>query len=309
MRKNTGNGNGEDAFREWLSDNLRYIVLCIVVMIAIVAAVTVSSLIDGVRNGFGQRRFQGNAEDAAEARHLHDTLRASVRRHLLNLDTMSAVDRVQTAQAMAIHYGLFEPAEARQAFDVLLELIENNGGSFDCGILGMRVIFHVLSRFGRSDLAFRMITKKDFPSYGYLIAHGATTLWELMSSIERVQSSCNHHFFGDVASWFIQYVGGIRQNPFGEDVNEVHIAPSFIDALDHAAASLETPTGVVRSSWRRDGEDILLDVEIPDGMRGELRLMPGWKTDEGYTSLTLDGKKQIRIFPADKPDILRRFAK
>jgi hypothetical protein len=44
-------------------------------------------------------------------------------------------------------------------------------------------------------------------------------------------------------------------------------------------------------------------------MRGELRLEPGWKTDEGFTSLALAGKKQIRIFPAAKPDILRRFAK
>jgi len=251
----------------------------------------------------------GMTDEAAYCGRLADELRASARRYLLNLDTMSAIDRVQTAQAMAIHYGLFEPAENRQAFDVLLELIENNGGSFDCGIYGLRVIFHALSRFGRSDLAFRMITKKDFPSYGYPIAHGATTLWELMSPIERVQSSCNHHFFGDVASWFIQRLAGIRLNPFGEDVSEVHIAPCFVDALDYAEAALEAPAGIIRSAWRRDGEDILLDVTIPTGMSAELRLEAGWQTDEGYTSLPLFGHRLIRIFPASKPNILRRFAK
>ena len=55
---------------------------------------------------------------------------------------------------------------------MLLALIENNGGSFDCGIFGLCVIFHVLSRFEWSDLAFNMITKPEFPSYGYPIAYG-----------------------------------------------------------------------------------------------------------------------------------------
>lgn len=137
--------------------------------------------------------------------------------------------------------GVFEPSERQQAFEVLLKLIDENHGSLDCGIYGLRVIFHVLSRFGRSGLAFNMITKPDFPSYGYQIAHGATTRWELMSPIEYCQSSCNHHFFGDVASWFIQRLAGIRQNPFGEDV--------------------------------------LLDVTVPSGMTAELRLEAGWQTE------------------------------
>ena len=236
-------------------------------------------------------------------------LRAAARRYILNLDTMTAVCRCQTAQAMAIYYGLFEPAERRQALDVLLALIDENGGSFDCGIYGLRVIFHVLSRFGHSDLAFRMITKPDYPSYGYTIAHGATTLWELMSPIEYVQSSCDHHFFGDVASWFIQHPAGIRLNPFGEDVNEVQIAPSFVSALDHVSASLEAPAGTVYTSWHRDGEDILLDVTIPAGMTAELRLEAGWQTEEGYTVLPLADSMSLRLLPVSKPNVMRRFAK
>lgn len=254
-------------------------------------------------------RAMGMADESAYCENLSTELRASARKYLVNLDTMSAIDRVQTAQAMAIYYGLFEPAEVRQAFDVLLTLIDQNGGSFDCGIYGLRVIFHVLSRFERSDLAFRMITKPEFPSYGYPIVHGATTLWELMSPIECGQSSCNHHFFGDVASWFIQRLAGIRLNPFDENVNEVHIAPAFVNQLDHAAASLEAPAGIIRAAWRRDGEDVLLDVTIPDGMSAELRLESGWQTEEGYTSLPLAETETLRILPVSKPNILRRFAK
>ncbi len=251
----------------------------------------------------------GQEDEAAFARRIHDDLRAAARKYLLNLDGMCALYRCQTAQAMALYYDLFEPAERMTAFQVLLRLIEENDGHFDCGIHGLRVIFHVLSRFGRSDLAFRMITRPEFPSYGYWIAQGATTLWELFSPIERVQSSCNHHFTGDIASWFLQNLAGIRLNPYDENPREVRIAPSFIGALDSASGALDTIAGRVSASWRREGKDILLDVDIPQEMTAWLCLESGWQTDEGFTALPLVGQAHLRIFPVSKPDVLRRFAR
>ncbi len=255
-------------------------------------------------------RAIGMDHEADYAQQLSNSLRTSIRRYLLNLDTMTAVDYAQTAQAMAIHYGLFEPAEARQAFDVLVRQIEDNNGSFDCGIFGLRVIFHVLSRFGRSDLAFRMITKPDYPSYGYLISNGATTLWEAISPIEWEQTSCNHHFFGDVASWFIQRLAGIQLNPNGTDPNEVYISPCFINDLDHVTASLEAPAGIIRVAWHRVEDEIDLDISIPDGMNNvELRLEPQWQTTKGYSAGPITRSMTLRILPRCKPNHLKVFAK
>ncbi|MEI4872823.1 hypothetical protein Q8G47_29285, partial [Klebsiella pneumoniae] len=81
-------------------------------------------------------------------------------------------------QAMAIHYGLFEKEEREKAFDVLLELIRKENNRLDTGVLGGRVLFHVLSEFGESDLAYKMIVGPEYPSYGNWIERGATTLWE-----------------------------------------------------------------------------------------------------------------------------------
>ncbi len=251
----------------------------------------------------------GQGDEAAYARRLRDGLRASARKYLLNLDTLCAAARCQTAQAMALYYGLFEPGEAPIAFGHLVKLIEENGGAFDCGIQGLRVIFHVLSRFGRSDLALKMIVGPGFPSYGYWIAHGATTLWELIMPIGCLQSSCNHHFTGDVASWFIRWLAGIQLNPYGEDPREVRIAPSFVDVLTSASGEVETVAGPVRSAWRREGDDILLETSIPEGVRAELRLESGWQTEEGFTVLPLAGQTALRLLPITKPDILRLFDK
>ena len=80
---------------------------------------------------------------------------------------------------MAIYYNIFEPAERKAAFEQLINLIEEQEYHLDVGVLGGRVLFHVLTEFGYSDLAFSMITRPDYPSYGNWIARGATTLWEV----------------------------------------------------------------------------------------------------------------------------------
>ena len=92
------------------------------------------------------------------------------------------------------------------------------------------MIFHVLSRFGYSDLAFKMITREDYPSYGNWVKRGATTLRE--NFLPDNVASMNHHFWGDVSAWFIKCVAGIRPNPSKHNVNELKIAPSFIEKME-----------------------------------------------------------------------------
>ena len=99
--------------------------------------------------------------------------------------------------------------------------------------LGARVLFHVLAQFGQAELAFKMIVGPGFPSYGFWLENGATSLWENFRVSGRTASR-NHHFWGDIGSWFIRYLSGIRLNPLCRDVNRVDIAPCFVGALKYA---------------------------------------------------------------------------
>ena len=251
----------------------------------------------------------GLEEHSAFAGRLAKELKYAARKHLINLDTLCAKYRCQTAQAMAIYYKVFDYAEAKEAFKVLLEIIDECGGRIDCGALGLRVIFHTLTRFGKSDLALSMITRPEFPSYGYMIKHGATTLWELFNPIECVQSSCNHHFFGDIINWFIKSLAGIQFNPQNDDINYTVISPDFINGMDFAKCSLLTPCGWVRSEWERkpDG-NIKLKVSIPEGMRAEL-LLNGWQNEKGFTCQPLTGENEITLYPYSYHNSLRVYAK
>ena len=221
---------------------------------------------------------------AAFAKELHDSLRTAIRKHLIAPGTLLARGNCQTSQAMALFYGVYEPGEEPAAFARLLELIHTNGDRMDVGVLGSRVLFHVLSAFGQTELAYRMITTPEYPSYGYWIhTWGATSLFEdFVPKAYGACSSHNHHFWGDIASWFSRELAGLKINPYLRDCCEVEISPRPIDALSYAEAWHDFPGGRLLVRWERQGEEILLTLEIPEGVRGNLVLNRDWQTEEGY---------------------------
>ena len=218
-------------------------------------------------------------EEAAFARSESNKYRQSIRAHLIDFHTMRALGECQTSQAMCLYYGAFDKAEEAAAFNQLLEMVHAANDHIDVGVLGGRVIFHVLSRFGHSDLAYKMITREDFPSYGNWLKRGATTLWE--EFLPDSATSMNHHFWGDISAWFIKRVVGIQLNPEKHNVNTIKVKPSFIGALDYAAAYHDAPAGKIAVSWRRQGKTILLDVDIPDQLSATAELEPHFCFEDG----------------------------
>ena len=227
----------------------------------------------------------GMDAEAEYAENEANIYRAAIREHLIDYNTMTVYGSCQTCQAMGLYYGIFEKDEEKRAFENLLSFIHAKGNHFDVGVLGGRVIFHVLSKFGHSDLAFYMITRKEFPSYGNWIERGATTLWENFE--ENSVASMNHHFWGDISAWFIKILAGIKLNPNRNNVNQVEISPTFISALDYASAYHIAPAGKIASTWRRDGEEIILALAIPSGMDAEA-ILP-----EGYVFEDQSAQKQV----------------
>lgn len=217
------------------------------------------------------------------ARNFRARLFAKARQRLVDLNTMTALGSCQTSQAMAIYYDLFESGEKQTAFERLLKLIERDGTVMDVGVLGGRVLFHVLAEFGRADLAFRLITQRKFPSFGWLIDQGATTLWEnFMLPETKWLDSRNHQFWGDVTHWFISCLTGIQYN--GAD-QILDIRPQFIEALDYAEGYHIAPEGRIFVRWERKNTEIQLTVEIPKGLHGYI-LLPDSYTfeDEKYAN-------------------------
>lgn len=220
---------------------------------------------------------------------LYDNLYHAAREYLIDRNTFVVLGECQTSQSMAIFYNLFKEEEKKEAFDVLLRFIVESKDSMDVGILGARVLFHVLSSFDKTELAFQMITKKEFPSYGNWIEQGATSLWESFQHKGETPESKNHHFFGDISSWFIKNLAGIRINPQERNPKEISLKPHFIPSLSYAKAHYDMAIGRVSSFWTKENEQqIVWCIEVPKDCCGIMAL------PKGYCFVDGENKKELQ---------------
>lgn len=168
------------------------------------------------------------------------------RRELVDFETMTVNGNCQTSQAMALYYSVFTSEEFERAYIVLLDMINNNEGMHDCGILGCRVIFELLADNGNVDLALNMIISEKYPAFGNWIKRGATSLWEHFPRETDPFLSINHHFYGMISTFFYRQLAGIRI-----DENGIDIDPKYPNAIDWVEATHETNEVQIKVEWRR----------------------------------------------------------
>lgn len=222
------------------------------------------------------------------AQGLFRELRESARAELLDLDTMTVRGRTQTAQCMAIEFGLLTEEEQEKAFAVLLQIIEEAEGHLDTGCLGARIIFHVLAKRGKAELAYQMIVRPDYPSYGHwILSENCTALFEAFQKKEDSPNSKNHHFLGDISSWFFQYVAGVKINPHATDAKEVEISPNFISTLTHAEGYQNHMGGKLECAWKQTESGYTVTVTVPDTCFGMLRIPEGYVLPDGTKNTAL----------------------
>ena len=245
-------------------------------------------VMDCARKAGRMLRAVGMTEQAEFADIAYASLRRAIRENLIDFNTMTVLGSCQSAQAIALALDVFEPAEKSEAFTRLIEFIEQRDEHFDTGFYGARYLFHVLSDFGAEELAYHMITRTDAPSFGFWIKNGATTLYELFDEGDLCGASLNHHFWGEYSAWFMRVILGINVNPKATDPKNVDIAPKFLEKLEHAEGYYDTVCGKLSVSWKRDGDAVILNVTVPEGIYGTIKLPFGWRfenTDHAFRPL------------------------
>ena len=219
----------------------------------------------------------GLSNQAEFAENLYYETRKAIRDNLIDFNTMSVVGNSQTGQALGLAFDIFDISERKEAYNRLIDYIEEGDEHLYTGILGGRYVFNMLSDFGDAELAYHMITRPDYPSFGELVHRGFTTLPETFEPVGGQVNSLNHHFWGHITGWYLKAILGIRVNPTETDCNNINIKPNFISSLDFAEGYLETNCGKLEVKWVRENENIKLTVNCPEGIYGDLVLPAGYK--------------------------------
>lgn len=155
--------------------------------------------------------------------------------------------------------------------------IVQRGYHTTCGNLGYRHLFYRLSEAGYADILCKLLTNPEYPGWGYMLACGATTVWERWEAdVGTDMHSFNHPMFAAYDGFLFNYIAGIRTEECSGAFKEILIQPCFVRGLPDAEGILHTVRGDIRAAWRRENERIKLELSIPAGSRCTVRV-PGKK--------------------------------
>lgn len=163
--------------------------------------------------------------------------------------------------------------------NIVDKTINDFGGHVSTGVVGIQHLMRTLTWFGRGDMALKMATDDTYPSWGYMVRNGATTIWELWNgnTADPSMNSGNHvMLLGDLIIWYYEYLGGIHALAPGYSV--IELMPYPIEGLDHVNCSYNSVSGRIESNWRRKGDLFEWDILIPANTTAEVYL----PTANGY---------------------------
>ena len=249
-------------------------------------------------------------ESARRYSDLARRIRERFRIDYVNPDGSLKVD-TQTAYALALAHGMV--ADPRAAAERLVKMIADNDYRMTTGFLGTYPLLPVLSESGHHDLAVRLFQSRRFPSWGYEVENGATTIWERWNSYTKdkgffapAMNSFSHYAFGAVSEWMFSRLAGIRAADPG--YRRITIAPespspvsnSGQKPIDWVYASYLSIRGTIRR-WKRGGDAFTLEVTIPPntGATVSLPARNAASVTEGGKSVKVDsfvnGKASIAV--------------
>jgi alpha-L-rhamnosidase len=212
----------------------------------------------------------GKTEDAVKYRVLFENIKKAFAKKYI-LENGYTSEDTQTTYALALYFDLFPEGLALKGAARLAEKIQNNGFKFSAGFLGTKHVMLALSKFGFDDLAYTLFKQTEYPSWGYSVENGSTSIWERWNSYTKDDSensdlnakmnSFSHYAFGSVAEWMFQHAVGIDTEDAG--YRNIIIKPAVSKEMGSMQGSYRSINGIISSDWSWKGNKLVMNVEIP----------------------------------------------
>ena len=195
----------------------------------------------------------------------------------------------QTGYVLALHMNLLPQELRAAAAKKLVDKIHANHDLLATGFLGTPYLLEELTKAGYPELAYTLLLNTEYPSWGYMVKHGATTMWERWNGDQMMtdpgMNSFNHYAYGAVADWMYRYAAGIDATPLDAGFHTILLHPVFDRRLGNLDLRYQSPYGEIHSSWKVDGDKARWTVTIPPNASGWLSL-----TETEAATYTLNGK-------------------
>lgn len=238
----------------------------------------------------------GKPTEAAAYGKVAQGIRNAFNRTFFDSKTGEYANGTQAANAMALFLHLPAADERdKVAVNLTNDIVYYHNTHVTAGFIGVKFLLPALTEIGRTDLAYELAAQTTYPSWGYMVKQGATTLWELWEDKTGPgMNSHNHIMFGSVGAWFYRVLAGIDQEMNTAGYRHVRIEPQPVEDLRWASGSTSSIRGDVSASWSHSRGAIRLQVAIPVGADATVLIpqdvqMTGVTVREGDQVIWQDG--------------------
>jgi len=219
-------------------------------------------------------RILDKPEDAAYFEALSKDVKAAFVKRFVDADGKIECDS-QTAYLLALGFDLLPENLQSRALKHLEDAIKKADGHLRTGFVGTPLLTLVLTKFGRTDLAYEILLKETYPSWLFTLAQGATTMWERWNSYTHADgfgdvamNSFNHYAYGAIGKWMYATIGGLSAAEPGYKTALYAAEPG--GGISRAETSLETPYGLASSSWKIDGGKMFWHICVAPNAYGKI---------------------------------------
>ena len=210
----------------------------------------------------------GKDADAVTYEKLLERIKAAFNRAFVAADGRIK-GNTQTTYLMALGFDLLPPEKRPLAIKHLMGLIEERKMHLSTGFLGVNLLLPVLTEIGRTDVAYKLLQNNTYPSWGYSIKHGATTIWERWDGWtedkgfqDAGMNSFNHYAYGSCGQWMFSTMLGIDTD--GPGFQRLILRPRPGGGIQFAKGSYDSIHGRIAVDWRQEVSGALqLNVTIP----------------------------------------------
>ena len=226
--------------------------------------------------------ISGHPEDQQAFDESASKMKIAFNRKYFHAETGLYDNGTQTSSILPLAVGLAEEDQRKAIFDALIQKIETTAkGHVGTGLVGGQWLMQTLTENGRPDVACQIASQITYPSWGYMIQRGATTIWELWNgdTANPAMNSGNHlMLLGDFSTWLYENLAGIKSDPEHPGFKHIIVRPRVDSGLKFAKASHNSPYGKIATSWSCEGNAFTLHVSIPPNTTAEVYI-PAHRAD------------------------------
>ncbi len=216
----------------------------------------------------------GQKEDAQQYRTQAQAIKKAFNRKFFNMGKAFYGNNTQTANVLPLAFGLVPEKYHKKVLNNLIDnIMGKSKGHIGTGLIGAQWLMRVLTDNGRIDIAYKLASQTTYPGWGYMVKHGATTIWELWNGDtgNAAMNSRNHvMLLGDLIIWFYEDLAGIKSDRENPGFKHIIMKPKPVKGLTSVNAAYRSMHGGIESKWHIKNNEFYWNIRIPANTKATL---------------------------------------